>query len=350
MNQLEFTFEKPSWERIFEQLHDGDTLDAVRFLTLMESQSEDELEEAFALLEEKDILLDITQLGVVADSAETAVRLRYEKELVAKNTLLQDLEPNHPLRLYLEEIAALPAYADVQLLADAYLQGDDTVVAQLTNLMLSRVAEESFALAGRGVLLLDLLQEGGLGLWQAILGYQGGDFEAYCTRCIKKVLHKALVLQAREFGVGQRMRQAMEDYRAVDERLLGDLGRNPTLEEIALELHMTVQETAAVAEMLEIARRMYRAKAEPEPEEEELAETQAVEDTAYFQMRQRISELLSTLDELDAQILSSRFGLESGLPLSAAETGKKLGLTPNEVTAREAAALIKLRNNETKEV
>lgn len=350
MNHLEFTFEQSPWEQTLEQLRTGDMLDAVRFLTLMESQSEEALEEAFALLEEKDILLDVAQVGMVPGSAETAVRLRFEKELVSKNALPEGLEQNDPLRLYLEEIAALPAFGDVQLLAQAYLEGDETVITQLTNLMLSRVVQEAFALAGRGVLLLDLLQEGGLGLWQAILSYRGGDFEAYCTRSIKKVLYKALVLQAREYGVGQRMRQAMEDYRAVDERLLGDLGRNPTMEEIALELHMTPQETAAVAEMLEIARRMNRAKAEPEPEEEDLAQTQAVEDTAYFQMRQRISELLSTLDELDVQILSSRFGLESGLPLSAAETGKKLGLTPDEVTAREAAALIKLRENDTKEV
>lgn len=348
MNQLEFTFEKQEWEQTLEQAKDS--FDAIRFLTLMESQSEETLEEAFALLDEKDILLNIDQLGNVAGSADAELRLRLEKDLVSKNALMQELEPNDPLRLYLEELAALPAFGDVQLFAQEYLEGDDSVVPQLTNLMLSHVTEEAFALAGRGVLLLDLLQEGGLGLWQAILSYQGGDFERYCTRQIRKVLHKALVLQAREFGVGQKMRQAMEDYRAVDERLLGDLGRNPTLEEIAIELHMSVQETAAVAEMMEAARLINRVKAEPEPEEEEIAETQAVEDTAYFQMRQRISDLLSTLDELDAKVLSARFGLESGLPLTAAETGKKLGLTPDEVTAREAAALTKLRNNETKEV
>ena len=211
--------------------------------------------------------------------------------------------------------------------------------------MLSRVAEAAFALAGRGVLLLDLLQEGGLGLWQAILSYESGDFEAHCDRQILRSLHKALILQAREFGVGQKMRQAMEDYRAMDEQLLTDLGRNPTVEELADALHMTVEETVAVAEMLETARRMHLAKQEPEPEEEELAETQAVEDTAYFQMRQRIADLLSNLDETDAKLLTLRFGLEKGLSMSAAEVGKILGMTPDEVTAREAQALAKLRND-----
>lgn len=348
MNQLDFTFENPIWQQTVQALPNGGTLDAVRFLALMESETEEELEAALSLLDEKDILLDISHLERFAGSGDTAVRLRLEQQLVSDGKLPAGLEENDPLRLYLEEIAALPACGDAQMLAQTYLAGDESVVAQLTNLMLSAVVQQAFSLAGRGVLLLDLLQEGGMGLWQAILSYRGGDFESHCRRFIQRTLHRALTLQAREYGAGQRMRQAMEDYRAVDERLLSDLGRNPTLEEIAVELHMSQQETAAVAEMLDAARRLGRAKAEPEPEEEEIAQTQAVEDTAYFQMRQRISELLSTLDERDAQVLSARFGLESGLPLTAAETGKKLGLTPDEVTAREAAALNKLRNHETK--
>lgn len=346
MNQLDFTFEKTLWEQVLETLPAGGSLDAVRFLTLMESENEETMEMAFEALEQRDILLDIESLENFAGSGDTAVRLRLERQLVSDGKLPSGLEENDPLRLYLEEIAALPAYGDAQQLAEAYLAGDESVVPQLTNLMLGSVVQLSCALAGRGVLLLDLIQEGGMGLWQAILSYSGGDFESYCKRRIQQTLHKALAIQAREYGVGQRMRQAMEDYRAIEERLLGELGRNATLEEIAQALHMTLQETVAVAEMLETARRMGRAKAEPEPEEEALAETQAVEDTAYFQMRQRISELLSELEEMDAEVLSARFGLESGLPLTAAETGRKLGMTPEEVTKREAAALQKLRNNE----
>ncbi len=344
MNHLEFTFEASPWEQAIGEIVPGGTLDGVQFLTMMEQESEETLENALALLDEKDILLTVDGLGTFAASADAAVRLRLEKDLAAKNALPQGLEENDPLRLYLEEIAALPAWGDAASLAEEYKAGREDVLPQLTNLMLSRVAEQAFALAGRGVLLLDLLQEGGLGLWQAILSYENGDFENHCSRCIQRSLNKALVLQAREFGVGQKMRQAMEDYRAMDEQLLTNLGRNPTIEELAEALHMTVQETGAVAEMLETARRMHLAKQEPEPEEEELAETQAVEDTAYFQMRQRISDLLSNLNETDAKLLSLRFGLEKGLPMSAAEVGKILGLTADEVSAREATALAQLRN------
>jgi RNA polymerase primary sigma factor len=139
------------------------------------------------------------------------------------------------------------------------------------------------------------------------------------------------------------MRTALEDYRAVDERLLAELGRNPTLEEMAENLHLSVEATASVKKMLDNARLLARAKKEPEPEEEEIAETQAVEDTAYFQMRQRIQDLLSQLDAVDAKLLTLRYGLEGGMPLSPEEAGKKLGLTPQEVLTREAGALAKLR-------
>ena len=218
-------------------------------------------------------------------------------------------------------------------------------MVQLTNLGLSRVVELASEFTGFGVLLLDLIQEGSLGLWQAIRNYRRGDYAAHRDRWIRFYMAKAVTLQARQSGVGQKMRTALEDYRSVDERLLGELGRNPTLEEIALELHMSVEEADAVRKMLDDARILARAKKPPVDEEEEKeAEEQAVEDTAMFQMRQRILDLLSGLSEADQKLLTLRFGLEGAKPLSPEEAGRQLGLTAEEVVAREAAALAKLRS------
>ena len=242
---------------------------------MMEPESEETLESALQVLDEKNILLTVDGLGDFSPSADVAVRLKLEKDLVAKNALPGGLEENDPLRLYLEEIAALPAFGDPNVLIREYQTGSEDVLPVLTNLMLHWVVKQAFLLAGKGVLLLDLLQEGGLGLWQGILSYTDGDFESHCDRYILRSLHKALVLQARATGVGQKMRQAMEDYRAMDEKLLSDLGRNPTVEEMAEALHMTVQEAETVGEMLRTARRLQFSKQEPEPAEEELAETQA---------------------------------------------------------------------------
>ena len=108
---------------------------------------------------------------------------------------------------------------------------------------------------------------------------------------------------------------------------------------------MSLEETAAVQKMLDNAKILAQVK-KPEKEEEHPAEEeeQAVENTALFQMRQRILDMLSSLDEQDAQLLTLRFGLEGGKPLSPDETGRKLGLTPEDVISREAAALAALRH------
>ena len=100
-----------------------------------------------------------------------------------------------------------------------------------------------------------------------------------------------------------------------------------------------------VAQMLDAARTVSRAKAATEEKEPTADDQMAVEDTAYFQMRQRITELLSILEEEDRALLTLRYGLEGGLPLTAQETGRKLGLTEGQVVQREAAALAKLRQN-----
>lgn len=341
---MDFTFEPAPWELALEEIEDGGSLSAVRFLTLVEGEEEAEAEEALRTLEQRHIMLDISQLPKAAGTGEAAVRLRREEQLVKEGDFVQALEETDPLRLYLQELSEMPACGDVAVLSQRLLSGDKSVVEKLTNLMLSRVVEHARGLTGYGVLLLDLIQEGSLGLWQGVLSYEGGDFEAHCDWHIRWDLARAVTMQARANGVGLKMRQAMEDYRAVDERLLSDLGRNPTLEEIAQELHMSADETALVANMLTAARNLAQAKQPAEPEEEDPEDQQAVEDTAYFQMRQRIEELLSELDERDAKVLKLRFGLEGGKPLSPEETGRKLGLTPEEVVAKEAAALAKLRH------
>ena len=343
MSNLEFTFEDST--AFFADVPDGASVSAARFLTLMEGETEETMEEALQEMENRGIVLDISDLPKASGTGEAAVRLRREAELVKNGTLMQALEENDPLRLYLEEVASIPACGDVAVLAADAAAGKQHTQEQLLNLRLSRVLEMAKEMAGNGVLLLDLIQEGSLGLWQAIMSYQEGDFEAYSDRWIRGAMAKLITLQARDNGVGQKMRQALEDYKAVDERLLGELGRNATIEEIAEEMHMSAEETALVKNMLDSARLMNRAKAENEPEEEPPEDEQHVEDTALFQMRQRIADLLSGLDDTDAKLLTMRFGLEGGLPLSPEETGRKLGLTPEEVVSREAAALAKLRSN-----
>ena len=127
----------------------------------------------------------------------------------------------------------------------------------------------------------------------------------------------------------------------MDERLLTELGRNATMEEIAEAMHMTVEQAKTVADMFAAAQLVQKA-AQPEPETTP-EDDQAVEDTAYFQMRQRIADLLADLSSREAQLLTMRFGLEGGKPMTPEQTAAKLGMTPEEVVSMEAAALSKLR-------
>ena len=345
MIELDYSFELSPWEAFLRTKQAGDVISAAHLLTLLEGEDEQTLEEALQELEMACMVLDISGLPKIGGAGEAAVRLRQEMELVKQGLPAESLEEGDPLRLYLEEVAMTPACGDEQLLARDAAKGAEEAMLKLTNLGLARVISLAGEHTGYGVLLLDLIQEGSLGLWQAIRNYRGGDYASFRDRWINLYLAKAVTMQARQSGVGQKMRQAMEDYKQVDERLLADLGRNPTLEEIALELHIGVEQVMAVKGMLDNARLLAQAKRPEEPEEEKEAEEQAVEDTAYFQMRQRISELLSGLSEEDAKLLTLRFGLEGGKPLTPEQTGLKLGLTPAEVVAREGAALAKLRNH-----
>ena len=127
---------------------------------------------------------------------------------------------------------------------------------------------------------------------------------------------------------------------------MAELGRSPVLEEIALELNMPAEEAYVIREMIDSARTVQKAKADQEPQEQNEDDARHVEDTAYFQMRQRITELLSVLPEQQAQVLTLRYGLEGGKPMDHAQTGLKLGLTSQEVMALEAAALAKLRTEQ----
>ena len=341
MNNLEFSFGAAPWEEYLDAV--SDTASAMTLLTLMEGEDETVLEDVLTELEARAIVLDISELPKPTGTGEAAARLRQEVQLVEKGLSISELEETDPLRLYLEEVELTPAFGDIQLLAEQAASGDQKAQLQLTNLSLSRVIAAAKAYVGKGVLLLDLIQEGSLGLWKAISSFTAGDFETHSDYFIHFYLAKAVMLQARENGVGQKMRTALEDYRSIDEKLLSELGRNPTIEEIAEGLHITPEAAAAVGKMLENARRLQQAKQVPDEEEEKEAEEQAVEDTAYYQARQRVNDMLSGLDAQEAKVITLRFGLEGGLPMSPEDTGRKLGLTPEEVVALETAALAKMR-------
>ena len=340
MMELDITFDGGRAEKLLRKLGTAPTV--FQMLTIMEGESQDVLDDVLTLMNQEMITLEMGDLPAVPADVDSAKRLKLEKDLVAQNALPGGLPENDPLRLYLEEVAAMPVCGDPAILASKLLSGNESAAEQLVALMLSFVVHSAMEHTGKGVLLLDLIQEGSLGLWEGLQTYAGQEIQSYCAWWITQYIRYGILRQARDAGVGQKLKQAMSDYRSVDEQLLAQLGRNPTPQELAEAMHLTLEETQIVAAMLDTVRNLNRVK-QPESEALPQEEDQAVEDTAYFQMRQRVSELLSGLSEEDAQLLRLRYGLDGGLPMDPQQVGLKLGVTAQEVINREAAALAKLR-------
>ncbi len=340
---MEFEFEPFAWDLAMKQLGVGDSLSAVRCLALLEDMSDADVEAALLMLEEKGITLDISDLPKDNGSGESLARLQQEQRFVKNGNHLEELSENDALRLFLEELSQMPATGDVNLLAEQCLNGNDEAAKELARLSLRSVLERVYKMTGRGVLLLDLIQEGSLGLWQGIIHYTGGDFTDYIGWWIDQYLAKAVLLQARANGVGEKMRTGLKDFRDMDSQLLSQLGRNPSLEEIAEALHITPQEAEIYAAMLNQARVRQQIDESRKIKEEEPEDSQHVENTAYFQERQRVLEMLSTLTEQEMKVVVLRFGLEGGLPLDTQQTAQKMNLTINEVRKIERTALRKMR-------
>lgn len=346
MNELDFSFGDSPWEQLLSSRQPGGSVSAAHLLALLEEEEEQAVEDAFQDLESMEIGLDVSDLPRVKAAGEATARLLREMELSKDGITPDQWEPDDPLRMYLEELAATPVYGEEGLLAVQAAQGDEQAKQNLACLGLSRVLEIAREFTGFGVLLLDLIQEGSLGLWQAVNRCDGNNYESARDFWIRFYMAKAVTLQARANGVGQKARRGLEDYKQVDERLLGELGRNPTLEEIAEQLHMELEEAESLRKMLDDARLLAQVKTPEEPEEEEQTQQQAVEDTAQFQSRARILDMLSGLDEKEAELLTLRFGLEGKPPVTPEEAGKRLGISPQAVLQMEAAALAKLRNGQ----
>lgn len=345
MNEFVFDGAFSPWEMALSRMNPGDTLSAGKFIALMEQDETVDADLAASDLEERGILLDVSDLPSVSGGSRTGERVALEARLYKEGKLLENLESSDPLAQILKEVKAIaPLENEEQTAAQAAL-GDQSAMERLTHGYLPTVYEIAGEYLERDVLLVDLMQEGNLGLWQAVLKYESGSFRDFAHRWIRQAMARSVTLQAHANGVGSYMARAAERYRRADRDLLTRLGRNPVEEEIALEMGVTTQEAATIGKMLREVESMERIRQANAPKEPDPDDEQAVEDTAYFQSRQRIDEMLSGLKPEDVKLLTLRFGLDGKPPQTPQQVGKALNLTVEEVTAREAAALASLRND-----
>ena len=327
----------------------------------------EQMEKVFDYLEKSGI--DVLRLSDMSEDIDASaddkllllddddIDLSEEEEIDMENIDLsvpEGVSIEDPVRMYLKEIGKVPLLsAEEEIsLAKRMENGDEEAKKRLAEANLRLVVSIAKRYVGRGMLFLDLIQEGNLGLIKAVEKFdyrKGYKFYTYATWWIRQAITRAIADQARTIRIPVHMVETINKLIRVSRQLLQELGREPTPEEIAEEMHMSVER---VREILKISQEPVSLET-PIGEEEDSHLGDFIQDdnvpvpadaAAFTMLKEQLEEVLGTLTEREQKVLRLRFGLDDGRARTLEEVGKEFNVTRERIRQIEAKALRKLRH------
>ena len=259
-----------------------------------------------------------------------------------------------PVRMYLREIGKIPllTYEEELDLAKKVLEGDEEAKQKLAESNLRLVVSIAKKYVGRGMLFLDLIQEGNMGLIKAVEKFdytKGFKFSTYATWWIRQAITRAIADQARTIRMPVHMVETINKLIRTSRHLLQQLGREPTQEEIAEEMEMPVERVMEIQKIAQDPVSLETPIGEEDDshlgdfiKDEDSPEPQ--DSAAYTLLKEQLEEVMSTLTAREAKVLKLRFGLEDGKARTLEEVGKEFKVTRERIRQIEAKALRKLRH------
>ncbi len=280
---------------------------------------------------------------IVAEASEDDV------EAVPKGVAVDD-----PVRMYLKEIGKVPLLSaeEEMELAQRMEQGDEEAKQRLCEANLRLVVSIAKRYVGRGMLFLDLIQEGNLGLIKAVDKFdwrKGFKFSTYATWWIRQAITRSIADQARTIRIPVHMVETINKQIRITRQLLQEFGRDPTPEEIAAEMEISVEKVREISKIAQEPVSLETPIGEEEdshlgdfiPDEDVPSPADAA---AFSMLKEQLVEVLSTLTEREQEVLRLRFGLDDGRARTLEEVGQQFKVTRERIRQIEAKALRKLRH------
>ena len=329
--------------------------------------TQDQTERFYDILEQAGIEIDVSDVLDLIGTADMDNPTLSEMQAIEDEGLPADLdEPealpedvenaklDDPVRMYLKEIGRIKLLTpeEEQEIAKKMAEGDEDARKRMSEANLRLVVSIAKRYVGRGMQLLDLIQEGNLGLMKAVEKFdytKGYKFSTYATWWIRQSITRAIADQARTIRIPVHMVETINRVLRTSHSMVQKLGREPTMKEIADELHI---EESKVEEVLKIAQEPVSLETPiGEEEDSHLGDfiqddeaSQPSEEASYTLLREQLEEVLSTLTPREEQVLRMRFGLTDGKPHTLEEVGKEFDVTRERIRQIESKALRKLRH------